>query len=368
MQTLELVRTSVLAFREVPAPSLEAPTEALVRPIAVARCDLDRAVLRGEAPFRGRALHFLRDRLPASIGQRRLFRDAPFRGPYHFGHEAVAEVLEVGARVRPVRPGDVVLVSFQICCGECARCLAGHTASCTTVPARSMYGFGALGGHRWGGMLSDVVRVPFADAMLVPLPAGLEPAAMASVADNVVDGYRAVAPPLAARPGGAVLVMGGSAASIGLYAAGLAVALGASEVHYVDDDPARRAIAVRLGAHAYESIPRRHYPVTVDACADPAGLAATLRATEEMGTCTSVGIYYTPTTPLPLLEMYGRGVTFVTGRAHSRALLPAVLPLLASGAFRPELVTTLHRPWAEAPRAFLDPSAKVVVSRPRLSA
>jgi alcohol dehydrogenase len=88
-----------------------------------------------------------------------------------------------------------------------------------------MYGFGATGGD-WGGMLGDLVRVPFADAMLMRVPDGVAPESIASASDNLPDAWRTVAPHLAANPGAEVLVLGGGARSIGL-AAGLAVALGA---------------------------------------------------------------------------------------------------------------------------------------------
>ena len=87
----------------------------------------------GEAPFRGALLHWLRNHLPDALGQQRLFRNAPFKGPYAFGHECVAEVLAIGDAVRGVRPGDRVLVPFQISCGACERCRRGLTASCSGV-------------------------------------------------------------------------------------------------------------------------------------------------------------------------------------------------------------------------------------------
>jgi threonine dehydrogenase-like Zn-dependent dehydrogenase len=366
MRELAFLAPGKLAWREVPTPQLQGDGEALVRPLAVARCDLDRAVLRGEAPFRGALLHWLRNHLPDGLGQQRLFRNAPFKGPYSFGHECVAEVIAVGDAVRGARPGDRVLVPFQISCGECERCRRGLTASCTGVPARSMYGFGALGGHAWGGVLSDCVRVPFADAMLVPLPAGADPAALASAGDNVGDGWRTVAPHLAARPGATVLVVGGGAVSVGLYAAGCAVALGAERVDYVDQDPTRLKIAAQLGATTIDapfSADRGAYPITVDASADPVGLTRALLSTEPGGVCTSVGIYYTPDTPIPLRSMYGTGITFITGRVHSRAVLPSVLELTCCGHLKPELVTTVTAGWDDAPEALLDPGPKVVIVR-----
>jgi alcohol dehydrogenase len=63
-------------------------------------------------------------------------------------------VLAVGRDVATIHPGQRVVVPFQINCGGCAACQAGHTSNCTSVPPISMYGFGLAGGH-WGGALAD---------------------------------------------------------------------------------------------------------------------------------------------------------------------------------------------------------------------
>ncbi|MDB4991391.1 MAG: hypothetical protein JWN04_6569 [Myxococcaceae bacterium] len=365
MKALHLVRTGRLAWRDCESPQLEGPGEAIVRPLAVARCDLDAEILGGQAPFRGAALHFLRDRLPERLA-RGIFRNAPFKGPYAFGHECVAEVVEVGGDVRSLQVGQRVIVPFQISCGSCARCMVGLTASCTSVPALSMYGFGAFGGHQWGGVAADRVRVPFADAMLVALPESVSASAAASAGDNLVDGHRAVAGPLLQRPGSDVLVVGGGAQSVGLYAAGLARALGAGQVDYLDHDRGRLAVAERIGARVLEgpyTMRTRRYPITVDASSDVSGLEKALRATEPGGICTSVAIYYKPRTPVPLLAMYGSGVTFVTGRVNARHELPRALEVLATARFDAASVTTCLASWDDAPEAMLDRSAKVVIAR-----
>jgi threonine dehydrogenase-like Zn-dependent dehydrogenase len=178
-----------------------------------------------------------------------------------------------------------------------------------------------------------------------------------------------VGPALASEPGAPVLVVGGAAAgSIGLYAAGLAVALGAESVLYVDADVARRATAAALGAQALAETPKRlgPFPITVDASADPDGLALALRSTAPDGTCTSTAIYFGEQPALPLLEMYTKGITFKTGRANARAAMPHVLELAASGAFRPELVTTSVVAWSNALDALLEGGwTKLVIERER---
>src|SRR3954451_12292669 len=232
-----------LERRDVPAPALQGDGEALVRPLAVATCDLDALIVAGTSPF---------------------------EPPFALGHECVAEVVDAGDAVNGFSPGDRVSVPFQISCGECDPCRRGRTGNCRGVPWQSTYGFGP---HvaQWGGFLSDRIRVPFADHMLVPVPDGLDAATVASASDNIVDGWRTVGPLLEAEPGAAVLVVGGAGpGSIGLYAAALAGAGGAERVVYVDAaaDEGRLAVARELGAEtpSADPLPERlgTFPITVD--------------------------------------------------------------------------------------------------------
>jgi alcohol dehydrogenase len=220
----------------------------------------------------------------------------------------------------------------------------------------STYGFGPAV-HRWGGFLSDLVAVPYAEHMLVPVPAGIAPTFVASASDNISDAWRAVGPPLADEPGASVLVVGGAAAgSIGLYAAAIAVALGAESVLYVDPDAQRRRIAEALGASTLADPPTRlgPFPITVDSSADPNLLALALRSTAPDGICTSTAIYFGRPPRIPMLEMYTNAVTFKVGRAHVRPAIPAVVGLAAAGALHPELVTTRVVPWEDAATALVE--------------
>jgi threonine dehydrogenase-like Zn-dependent dehydrogenase len=339
MLQLTYTGPDALDWREAPEPELSSDRAALVRPLAVATCDLDALIVTGGSPF------------PA---------------PFPIGHECVAEVVDVGDAAGGLAPGQIVSVPFQISCGECATCRRGRSGNCTGVEFMSTYGFGPAV-ERWGGFLSDLVCVPYAEYMLVPLPEGLAPATVASASDNIGDAWRAIAPALAADPGSPVLVVGGAAAgSIGLYAAGVAVALGAESVLYVDADASRRATAEALGAATLQHAPKRlgPFPITVDASADPELLALALRSTAPDGTCTSVAIYFGEQPALPLLEMYTKGITFRTGRANAREALPHVLALAAAGDLHPELVTTRVVGWAEAAEALLERGwTKLVIER-----
>src|SRR4051794_31738726 len=103
MKQLTFLEAERLEWQDVPAPRLEDDAQAIVRPLAVATCDLDVVVVHGHAPY---------------------------RGPFGLGHEGVAEVVDAGDRVDGLRPGQKVTISFQIYCGECGPCREGRTASC----------------------------------------------------------------------------------------------------------------------------------------------------------------------------------------------------------------------------------------------
>lgn len=340
MRRLTCIGPNAVEWREVPDAQLIDSTDALVRPVAVARCEIDPLLIMvGPTTADGFAL----------------------------GHEAVVEVVAVGDAVEGVAEGSLALPSFQISCGSCATCRRGHTANCERYPVLSDFGMQPLSGTEHGGMLSDLVRVPHADAMLAPLPPGLDPVAVASVPDNVVDGYRAVAEHLRDRPGAEVLVACHGTPSIGLYAAQSALALGASSVTVAAADDEVLALAGRIGAEPLRSDFERRagrWPIVVDCGVEVAGLQWAIRATEPEGVLHSVSYYAAePTVPMPLGRLYTLGIDFRIGRAHSAALLPEVLGMVADGRLDPSVVTTEIIDWDDAADRYTDPAVKLVVAR-----
>lgn len=341
MQQLMFEAPGEYAWRDAPEPEVTAPEQAIVRHLAVACCDLDVAVAEG--------------RLPMPPG-------------HAVGHEGIAEVVAVGDAVRDVRVGDRVVVPFQVNCGSCRACRRGVTGSCDSVPLMAMYGMAPLAGLDGGGFMADLVLVPYADAMLIPIADTIDPIAIASLSDNIPDGWRAVGPyraELEAFDPADRRVLVAGRLSIGLYAAAFASALGA-KVDYVDTDRQRLATAEKLGAVVHDR-PKpdkswEPYPITVHTSADPALLAATLRATWPDGVCTDTGIYYQPTVEMPLLSMYTRGVRFVTGRVNARAVIPEILELLTAGC---DLTPAVDRvvPWADAPQVWPAMRSKTVFTR-----
>jgi alcohol dehydrogenase len=338
VQQLNFIEAGKLEWREAPPPRIAAGEEAIVRPLVVATCDLDPLIVRGAVPV---------------------------QGPFPFGHEGAGRVVEVGDGVRSVAPGDLVSIPFQISCGSCEQCARGRSAHCRAVPGLSMYGLGALSGGEFGGFVSDLVRVPFADHMLLKIPPGVPAESVASLSDNIADAWRTVGPQLEAEPGADVLIVSADG-SVPLYAAAIAGALGAGRVDFVGGGRRQREVAARLGAHVIEGeVPKRlgPYPITVDASNSHAGLACALRSTAPDGVCTSIGIYFEPATPVPLLEMYTQGINFFTGRVHAREAMPRALALIGQGLLHPEIVTSQVVPWEQAAEALSRLRGKTVLVR-----
>ena len=259
-----------------------------MRPVAVATCDLDQLAgararaRRGAVPLRAR-------------GRRR------------------------GGRGRATRSRASRPAIWSASRSRSPAASAPPAAAATPATASGSSGCRCTG-CRWatnyGGFLSDAVRVPFADAMLVPVPEGVDPAAIASLSDNIPDGWRTVAPQLAERPGAPVLICGGAAA-IALYAAAIALALG------------RRARGLRRRQLLH---PRARRASSAPTCStrssrsasgrtrSPSTRAPTRRASparcarpSRRGSAPASASTSTETTPMPLLEMYTKGIRFHTG-------------------------------------------------------
>jgi len=344
MRQLTFIEAGKLEWREVKAPRIEGPDEALIRPMAVTRCDLDLYFATGAFPM---------------------------KGPFAFGHETAGEVVEVGDGVKDFAPGDRVIVPFQISCGVCDNCRRGWTNACTSVPAFSAYGMAPIAKHEWGGGLADLVHVPFASHMLVKAPDHVAWGAAAAISDNAVDGFRTVEGPLKDRPEADVLIAGGLGQSVGLFAVEAARAMGAGGVVYTDFDEMRLTLAKSLGADAvkidYSAQKKfdREFPIVVEASGLPDGLSFALRSTEACGVCTAItgGVGGGPA-KIPLMAMYTKGIEFRVSRVHARAVIPSLLDCMScNGGMEVEKVITKTVPFDDAAEAMTDAAVKMVFLR-----
>lgn len=185
--------------------------------------------------------------------------DRPRPVPMALGHEAVATVVEVGDPADTLfAPGDRVVLSFMPACGECVRCASGESYLCPNGAAANGAGTMLRGGHRLhdGGAevhhhlgLSAFATHAVVDrraAVRIDADVPVEIAALFGCA--VLTGVGAVLNSAALRAGESVAVYG--LGGVGLAALLGAVAGGANPVVAIDPVPAKRALAVELGAAA----------------------------------------------------------------------------------------------------------------------
>jgi len=165
-----------------------------------------------------------------------LMEPAGLTVPVVLGHENAGWVHAVGDDVTTVTSGDAVLVYPPYSCGLCVACRRGNDMHCIH--------------HQFTGLTRDggfAEYVVVDERSLIPLPAGVEPAAVAPHADAGVTAYHAVrklAPRLTPGTTAAVIGVGG----VGHIAMQVVKALGASRVVAIDTDERRRTMARELGA------------------------------------------------------------------------------------------------------------------------
>ena len=204
----------------VPDPVIEHPSDAIVKVSSTAICGSD--------------LHMYEGRTLAEPGM-------------VFGHENMGTIVEVGQGVTTLKPGDRVVMPFNVACGFCENCQRGYTGFCLTVNpgfAGGAYGYVAMGPYRGGQ--AEYLRVPFADFNALKLPPGSQfEDDFILLADIFPTGYHATE--LAAvSPGETVAVFGGG--PVGLMAAYSALIRGAAQVFVVERVPERIELIRQIGA------------------------------------------------------------------------------------------------------------------------
>lgn len=133
-----------MEIKEVPDPTIEKPTDLIVKITSAAICGSD--------------LHMYEGRTPVA-------KDTVF------GHEIMGVVEQVGDAVQQLKPGDRVVLPFNIGCGTCFNCVRGFTNACLYLnpdAAGAAYGYAGMGPYAGGQ--AEKVRVPFGDFNALKLP------------------------------------------------------------------------------------------------------------------------------------------------------------------------------------------------------
>jgi 2-desacetyl-2-hydroxyethyl bacteriochlorophyllide A dehydrogenase len=219
----------------------------------------------------------------------------PVRPGLVIGHEAVGVIHEIGPGVTGYSIGDRVLVGAITPCGQCNPCLSGNWSQCG----------GAIGGWRFGntinGVQAEYALVPFAQANLARIPDALTDEQVVLLADIASTGFSA-SESANVKLGDSVAVF--AQGPIGLCATAGARLSGASLVIGVESDPARTAMARKMGADFVidpekSDVASEIKKITggrgVDVAIEALGLQATfenaLRAIRPGGTLSSLGVY-----------------------------------------------------------------------------
>ncbi|MFF4173315.1 zinc-dependent alcohol dehydrogenase [Streptomyces sp. NPDC001744] len=179
----------------------------------------------------------------------------PFLDPGDIlGHEPMGIVEEVGPEVRNLRPGDRVVVPFNVSCGTCWTCGQGLQSQCETTQVReygtgaSLFGYTKLYGQVPGGQ-AEFMRVPFGDTLPVKVSGDAPDQRYLYLSDVLPTAWQAVAY-ADVPPGGTVTVLG--LGPIGDMAARIALHRGASKVIGVDLVPDRLRRARDRGVEALD--------------------------------------------------------------------------------------------------------------------
>ena len=199
---------------EIPEPKVTGPWDVLVQVGAAGLCRTDLHIVEGQwAAKSGVAL------------------------PYVIGHENAGWVREVGSAVTNVAPGDAVILHPLVTCGLCRACRAGDDVHCENSKFPGI--------DTDGGMAEFMLT---SARSVVKLPAELEPAEVAALADAGLTAYHAVAKavPLL-HPGQVCVVIG--AGGLGHIGVQCLLAMTAATVVVIDRNPAALQLARDLGAH-----------------------------------------------------------------------------------------------------------------------
>jgi threonine dehydrogenase-like Zn-dependent dehydrogenase len=363
---------------EVPDPRIEQPTDAIVRITSTAICGSD--------------LH-LYEVLGMFIEEGDIL-----------GHEPMGIVEEVGSEVSRIKEGDRVVIPFNISCGECWMCREKLFAQCETTQNReqekgaSLFGYTKLYGEVPGGQ-AEYLRVPQAHFGPIKVPGnGAPDERYLFLSDVLPTAWQAVE--YAAIPkGGSVAVYG--LGPIGQMCARIARHKGAETAIGVDSVPERLEMARRHGVEAIDSSEHENVPEIIremtagrgpDGVIDAVGMEAhgarvaelaqkvtgllpdplAAKATEKAavdrlsalleaidtvrrgGTISISGVYGGQLDPLPMMQLFDKGVQIRMGQAHVRRWTDEILPLL-EGDEDPlgvDDLTTHQLPLGEAPSAY----------------
>jgi len=256
------------------------------------------------------------------------------------GHEFIGVVEGIGADVRGISVGDLVIAPFKYCDGTCPHCLGGVTSQC-------VHG-GAFGNHGIDGGQGEAVRVPLAGSTLVRVPGSGHSdetlRSLLALSDVMCTGHHA-AVSAGVKEGSVVAVVGDGA--VGLCGVLAAQRLGAARIIALSRNPTRQAVAREFGA---TDILDERGDAAIDAVRELTNGVGVDAALECVGTGQSVATALAITRPGSMVGIVGvphgvdgsiadtivfRNVGLRGGVAPARAYIPELLGDVLEGRINP---------------------------------
>jgi len=312
-----------IRLSEVADPTLQAPTDAIVKVVAACVCGSDLWPYRGE-----------NDVTPGDT----------------IGHECIGVVEEVGAEVRDFAPGDFVVVPFCHSDNTCPHCRAGFHSACTRS---SMTSSGQ----------AEFARVGQADGTLVRtdgVPDRDRFASLLTLSDVMATGWHA-AVAAGVRPGGTAVVVGDGA--VGLCGVLAASVMGAETIIAMSRHAPRQLIATEFGATHVVAERGKEGGQAVKEVTGGVGADAVL---ECVGTGDAMDLAFAVARPgatvgfvgvphgvePPVRRMFAKNIGLAGGIAPVRRYLPELLDLVSSGRIDPGRVFDLTLPLDEVAEGY----------------
>ncbi|MGW2671667.1 zinc-dependent alcohol dehydrogenase [Streptomyces sp. NPDC001272] len=318
------------------------------------------------------------------------------------GHEPMGIVEETGPEVTAVRPGDRVVVPFNVSCGTCFMCGRGLHSQCETTQVHehdkgaALFGYTKLYGQVPGGQ-AEYLRVPFGNTLPVKVPEGPPDDRFVYLSDVLPTAWQAVQY-ADVPPGGSLAVLG--LGPIGDMCTRVAAHLGIETVIGIDLVPERLDRARRHGVHTLALGKNEDVVAAVrdltggrgpDAVIDAVGLEAhgapvaagaqtltgllpdalaarlmkragvdrlsalylAIELVRRGGTISLSGVYGGMADPLPMLTLFDKQVQLRMGQANVRRWIPDLLPLVTDGdPLGVDDFATHRLPLDEAPAAY----------------
>ncbi len=328
MRAVVLTGDRSVAVENVPDPSIDVPSAALVRVERTAICGSDLHLYHGSLGVPGVRL----------------------------GHEFVGTIEDVGPEVHTLKTGDRVLVSGVIGCGRCPDCLGRDPVVCRNG-GTAVFGTGL---ELHGGQ-AEAVMVPAADAFALPIPESISIEQAVLLTDILPTGYLA-AQRAEIKPGDTVVVIG--LGPVGVFALQCAQLWGPARILAVDMIPERLQRAEALGAEPIDAsggvtVARvldetggRGAPAVIEAVGADQTIQDALNCAAAGGTVSVVGVNMGMAFPFPMALALLKRLTFRVTLASIPSTWDALIPLIDRGRLHPEDVFTHRVGLSDAPEAY----------------